>query len=135
MATQADIGKWTFSVGATPTVVGEVLSVSELGTTNSLLDVTSFSSPSGRMEYISGLSDGSEISIECNRVPGDAGQLAIKTAVLAQATESFVLAYGGTTAATYTFDAVCMSEVLNPSISEQNKVSYSVKVSGDIVET
>jgi hypothetical protein len=133
MATAADIGKWTFSIGAVE--IEEVLSVSELGTTNSLLDVTNFQSDPGRMEYIAGLSDGSEISVECNRVPGGAGQTAIKAAVLAQGTESFVLVYGGTTAATYTFDAVCMSETLNPSISEQNKVSYSVKVSGDIVET
>jgi hypothetical protein len=131
MATVADIGKWAFSMGATE--IEEVLSVSELGTTNSLLDVTNFQSDPGRMEYIAGLSDGSEISIECNRVPAGTGQVALKAAVLAQGTEEFTLVYNAVT--TYTFNAVCMSEVLNPSISEQNKVSFSIKVSGDITET
>lgn len=131
MATAADIGKWTFSMGATP--IEEVLSVSELGTSNSLIDVSNFDSAPGRMEYIAGLSDGSEMSIECNRVDGAAGQTALVTAVRAQDTQSFTLVYDATT--TYTFDAVCMSETLIPSISEQNKISFSVKLTGDIVET
>jgi hypothetical protein len=131
MATAADIGKWTFSQGAVP--IEEVLSVSELGTSNSLIDVTNFDSAAGRMEYIAGLSDGSEVSIECNRVDGATGQAAMVTAVRAQSTESFVLTYDATTI--YTFDAVCMSEVISPSTSEQNKLSFSIKVSGDIVET
>lgn len=135
MATQADIGKWSFSMGpqGSPQEIEECLSVSELGQTNSLIDVTNFQSDAGTMEYIAGLADGSEISIECNRVPAAVGQAALKLAVENQETNQFTLVYDATT--TYTFDAVCMSEVLNPSISEQNKVSYSVKVSGKIVET
>lgn len=131
MATAADIGKWALSMGATP--IEEVLSVSELGTTNSLIDVTNFDSAPGRMEYIAGLSDGSEMSIECNRVDGAAGQVALVAAVRTQATNSFTLIYDGGT--TYTFDAVCMSEKTNPSISEQNTLSFSVKLTGDIIET
>ena len=131
MATAADVGKWALSMGATP--IEEVLSASELGTTNSLIEVTNFDSDPGRTEYIAGLSDGSEMAIECNRVDGAAGQVALVTAVRAQSTESFTLVYDSTT--TYTFDAVCMSEKVNPSISEQNTLSFSVKLTGDIVET
>lgn len=131
MATAADIGKWALSMGAT--AIEEVLSVSELGTTNSLIDVTNFDSDPGRMEYIAGLSDGSEMSIECNRVDAAPGQVALIAAVRSQSTETFTLVYDATT--TYTFDGVCMSETINPSISEQNKLSFSVKVSGDIVAT
>ena len=131
MATQADIGKWALSIGADE--IGEILSISGFGTSNNLVDVTSFSSPAGRSEYIAGLADGSEVSLECNRVPADAGQTALIAAVRAGDTDTFTLVYDGTT--TYTFDAVCMMEEIAPGLTEQNKLNFSLKISGDIVET
>ena len=130
MATQADIGKWSFSIDATE--ITEILSISSVGTSNSLIDVTSFSSDPGTLEYIAGLADGSEVSLECNRVPADPGQVAMIAGVRTQTTNAFILTYDAST--TYTFQGVCMSEEVAPSHSEQNKVSFSIKITGAITE-
>jgi hypothetical protein len=52
--------------------IPEVVSLSGLGKTNPLVDVTSFDSAA--REYIAGLADGTEITMECNYLPGNTVQ-------------------------------------------------------------
>jgi len=130
MATLATIGKWKLTHEAAE--VEEVLSVGGMGKSNNLVDVTNFDSPGGSMEYIAGLADGTEISVECNYVPAATAQIALRADVDAGATAAFVMTYDGSV--TFTFNAVCMGYVITPSTSEQNKCSYTLKISGDITE-
>ena len=129
MATAADIGKWALTIDATP--IEEILSLSGVGQSNNLLDVTNFDSGL-TMEYIPGLADGAEISIEANRIDAAAGQAALIAGVKAKTTNAFILTYDSAT--TYTFNGVCLSYEIQPSQTEQNKLSFSVKISGDITE-
>ena len=130
MATAASIAKWNITHDGTN--IEEVLSVGGFGKTNDLVDVTNLDSPAGTKEYIAGLADGAEITIECNYIDAGTGQGGLVTDVDAQATAQFVMTYNAAT--TYTFDAVCLGYQITPSVTEQNKISFTIKVSGDIVK-
>lgn len=132
MPTAATIGDWQFTHAGT--AVEEVLSVSGLGKSNNLVDVTNFDSDAGTMEYIAGLADGSEVTINCNYIHDGTSQLALMADVDSQATAAFTLAYSATTRV-YSFSAVCMAYNIAPSTSEQNQVEFTVKVSGEITAT
>lgn len=139
--TQANIGKWKFRLQNTaspPTYedVEEVFSISGLGKTNNLVDVTNFDSPAGTMEYIAGLADGTEITIECNRIPEASPpteQQNMISAVNAQTNRNFQIAYTGTSPdETFSFAGVPLSWTVTPSPTERNTISFTVKISGDI---
>jgi hypothetical protein len=139
--TQANIGNWKFRLGTTsspPTYndVEEVYSISGLGKTNNLVDATSFDSPTGTMEYIAGLADGSEITVECNRIPEESPpteQGNMIAAVNTGANRAFQIAYvADSPEETFTFTGVPLSWTLTPSTSDKNTIAFTVKVSGDI---
>lgn len=131
--TAATIGNWSFEFGDSPlTPLEEVLSVSEVGETNELLDVTNFDSTVGKKEFIPGLSEGDEVSIECNHVPSGAGQAALRALVASGGSSDAVLTYTGSPNELYSFAFAAISWKLAPSISEQNKISYTVKISDGV---
>ncbi len=132
MATAATIGKWTVSTDAAN--LEEVLSVSGLGKTNDTIEVTNFDSPAGTKEYIPGLADGSEISVECNYIDTATAQAALIASVDAGSSVAVIMTYDAT-AAVYTFTAAAQSWNIVPSTSDQNRIEFSMKVSGDITIT
>lgn len=132
MATAANIGKWALTVDAV--ALEEILSVSGMGQSNDVIEVTNFDSPANTKEYIPGLADGSEISIECNYLPAGTGQLALQASVDAGDSVAVVMTYD-TTTATYTFAAAAQGWTINPSISDQNRIEFTLKISGDIAIT
>jgi len=113
-------------------VVEEAKSVSGLGKTNPLIDTTSFDSTS--REYIAGLADGQEISVECVRVHTASNiQDTVITAIDSGLTKNFQLTLtDGTTSKTYTFAAVCLSWAITPSFDDATMVSFTFKITGDI---
>lgn len=140
--TAANISRWKFRLGTTASppvfnAIEEAFSISGLGQTNQLIDVTNFDSPVGTMEYIAGLADGSEITIECNRIPHESPptiQQDMIDAVEAKANREFQIAYVGVTPEeTFTFTAAPMSWSLTPNTTDKNTISFSIKISGDIV--
>ena len=132
MATAATVGKWAITIDAT--ALEEVLSVSGMGKTNDTIEVTNFDSPAGTKEYIPGLAEGSEISIDCNYLSAGTGQLALQTAVDAGSNVAVVMTYD-TTAATFTFTASAVGWTIAPSTNDQNRIEFALKVSGDITIT
>lgn len=137
----AFIGKIFFEKGndASPAVfarVCEVFSISGLGKTKSLVDVTTFCS-NGVREYIPGLADGQEMTLELNYDPesSNIGNL------IADVDQDFVRDYrivvefGGSPQKTFTFSGVPLSWVLNPSVDNRNTITFTVKISGDITIT
>lgn len=115
------------------TALENVISLSGLGVTNNLIDVTSFDS-NGVMEYIPGLADGETITIECNEVLDATTQLALITDVAAgtQSRNIEIEATDGTNTTTYSMATVPMSYSINPSVSDKNTISFSLKISGAI---
>lgn len=114
------------------TTIEEVKSLSGFGKVNPLIDATSFSSTA--KEYIAGLADGQEVTIECLRVHASPSQQdALIADVNAGTNRLFQLVLtNGTTAITYTFTGTCLSWVISPSFDDANMISYTVKISGDI---
>lgn len=141
MTTQANISKWKFRLGSTAsppvyTSVEEVFSISGLGKKNNIVDVTNFDSPAGTMEYIAGLADGSEITIECNRIPNGSPQTQQEKMIAAVNTgtnRAFQIAYTGTSPEeTFTFQGAPIGWTLVPSPTTRNTIQFVVKISGDI---
>jgi hypothetical protein len=119
----------------TYTEVPEVISVSGLGQLNELIDATHFSS-GGVREYISGLADGVEFTVECNFVPNSTQQEAIIAGVVAKADGNFQLVCTGSSPnVTLTFLAVYLGWTINPSVDNRNTVSFTFKISGPVTIT
>jgi hypothetical protein len=117
------------------TTVGEVKSLSGLGKTNELVEVTNFDSNCVK-EYIPGLADGQEIAIECNYVPLDTEQQALIADVNSRNNRNFQFVMtDGTTTHTFDFGGACLSWVINPSIDDAHTISFTVKMSGDVTLT
>lgn len=122
-------------VAATPGTynpIGEVQSLSGLGVSNSQVDVTSFDSGNS-MEYIAGMADGQEITVECNLVLSDTEQQGLLDDVDSGLTTGFQLeANDGAQTLTISFSAVCLGWVINPSNTDQHTISFTLKISGAI---
>lgn len=135
--TQANISQFALQLGdaASPEVfatVEEVLSISGFGKNNELIDVTNFDSGLVK-EYIAGLADGAEITVEANYYQAATQQQALITAVNAGSTRNFQLLNNvPSPAETFSFAAVCLSWNIEPSPTEQNRVSFTLKITGDI---
>jgi hypothetical protein len=115
------------------TAVEEVFSVSGLGKTNQQVDVTNFDSPAGTMEYIAGLADGEEITVEANYLPAGTQQIAMMAAVDAGANRKFQVTYTKVSPnKTFTFTGTPLSYKIVPSATDKNTIQFTVKVSGDI---
>ncbi len=135
--TQANISNFKIEIGdaASPevfTAIEEVLSIGGFGKANELVDVTNFDSGLTK-EYIAGLADGQEVTIEANYYAGASGQQALKTAVDGGLTRNFrIINEVPSPDETFNFAAVCLSWVIDPSPTEQNRITFAVKISGDI---
>lgn len=130
--------------GASPetfTPVCEAFGISGIGETNDQIDSTDFCS-GGSKEYIAGLSDGSEITLELNFVAGigAAAEMAIQAAFIAdvknKAQRDFQLRCDGdgdgVTDLTFHWTATALSWTLNPSPTAKNAISFGLKISGGV---
>jgi hypothetical protein len=138
MTTSAIVGGFTFKrqhVSGSPLTyveVPEVISVSGIGATNDLVDATSFAS-AGSREYIGGLSDGQEVTIECNYVANSAQQEAFIAGVAAKETGNFqVVVTGASPNVTFTFAAAYISWSVNPSVDDRDTITFTIKISGAV---
>jgi len=134
--TAAFINGTTFKVGdaASPevfTTIGEMVELDGLGKTNPLVDVTSFDSTA--KEYIAGLADGDEITVECIYLPANTQQQALVTHVDNGTNVNIqVLITDGTTPKTYAFAAIALSWKINPNSEDKNMINFTLKITGAI---
>ncbi len=137
MPTKANISRFKIQLGTTasPPVyadVEEVLEIGGFGKTNELVNVTNFDSGLVQ-EYIAGLADGAEVTIEANYDSTHAQQSALQAAVDAGETRPFrVLNQVPSPDETFSFNAVCLSWEITPSPTEQNRIAFTIKITGDI---
>jgi hypothetical protein len=115
-------------------VVPEVNSFDGLGKTNPLVDVTSFDS-TGR-EYIAGLADGKEITMECNYVPANVVQNALET-IVNSGTNGYleITITDGTTTDVFTFQMVPLEWMIGPSFEDKNTRNFVFKITGAITKS
>lgn len=130
--------------GASPenfTPVCEAFGISGIGETNDQIDATDFCS-GGTKEYIAGLADGSEITLELNFVAGTAAaaQMAIQAAFIADVKNKVQRDFqlrcdgdaDGITDLTFHWTATALSWTLNPSPTAKNAISFGLKISGGV---
>jgi hypothetical protein len=135
--TDATIGGFVFRLGTTGSpltynAIEEVFAITGLGKVRELVDATHFAS-GGNREYIAGLSDGVEITVECNYVPGATRQGDMIAAVNTGDNRLFQVAETlESPETTYTFTGTPLSWTINPSVDDRNTLSFTVKISGDI---
>ena len=116
--------------------IEENANLSGLGVTNSLIEVTSHDSAA--REYIAGLADGSEITLECNYIQTASNkQLDLMSDIDNQLTSGFRLtmtdvSVSPNTIKTFTFNAVCQSWDIGPSFDDKHMISFTLKISGAI---
>lgn len=143
MTTSAFVGSMYLyrGSGASPEVfskVCQVFSISGVGATNELVDATTFCSDGAR-EYIGGLADGAEITLECNyesaAMAGSPQGILNKmlTDVADKAIRNFrVQDENSSPAIVFGFAAICLGWALNPSVDDRNTITFTLKVTGDI---
>lgn len=144
MTTNAFVGKVFLERGdggspETYTRVCQIFGIGGLGQTNALVDATTFCS-GGSREYIPGLADGSEVTLNANFETASFGTSQLKDMiddVTDKATRAFqvVLDDGVNPKVTLAFLAACLSWELGPSIDNKNTINYTVKISGAITIT
>lgn len=115
--------------------VCQVFGISGLGQTNALIDATTFCS-GGSREYIGGLADGTEVSIECNFEQNALVLREMIDDVSNKASRNFqVRVEDGSPTLAFAFLGICLGWTLNPSVDDRNTITYTVKISGDITIT
>jgi hypothetical protein len=114
------------------TKVCQVFGMSGLGQTNALVDATTFCS-AGSREYIGGLADGAEMTVECNYESDATVLFAMIADVTGKVTRSFqVRDESGSPQVVFSFDAACLGWSLNPSVDDRNTITFTLKISGAI---
>jgi len=140
MTSKAFVGNAFLAVGngASPEVFTrycEVDSISGLGQANAQVEVTTFCS-GGVKEYVPGLADGNTVTVTANYDPDNTVQNALIADVKAKTRRNFQLQVADDSPQTvFHFAMAMLSWDVAPSISAQNKVTFTGKISGDISVT
>lgn len=117
------------------TRICEATGISGIGKTNALVESTTFCS-NGTREYIPGLADGAEITIDANYIVSSAMRRLLMEAVDDRSNVQMRLVVDqdadDTIDEEYRFEAAALSYTLNPSLDEKNAVSFTFKISGVI---
>ena len=107
----------------------------QIGKTNPLIDTTDFDSNS--REYMAGLSDGQEITIDCKKDLSSGTQQAVLVGHVNAGTNVNCEAVwtDGTNTTTYAFAVTAIGYSNQPSYEDVNMISFTLKITGDITES
>jgi hypothetical protein len=128
----------TLSIGATPTLIGEVKNIKLNGRKFDTDDVTNMSSTV--KEFIATMMDPGEVSFDFNRVSSDAGQVALEAAFSAGSLSAFTIQLPKAPSQTTTGDKYAFSALVTEcdysfETTKADAGSAKLKISGTIVET
>lgn len=133
MTTQAKIGYGTlFKIGngAAPevfTTVAEVTAITPPNMSRDAIDASHELSPEGWREFIGGLKDGGEVSIELNFVPGSATTIALMAEIAADAGNKQIVF---TTNEIFSFRALCTAFEPDAPLDDKMTATATYKVTG-----
>lgn len=114
--------------------VPEVTSLSGLGATNPTIDVTSWDSTA--KEYIGGLADGAEVTIELNRILSDDEQDGLISDVENKVNRNFTLAMDDQNETeTFEFTLAMTGWTITPAQEDKHTLSVTGKLSGAITRS
>lgn len=134
MATDAKIGYgvlFKIGNGASPTevftTVAEVTSITPPGMSRDAIDATHEESPDAWREFIGGLKDGGETSLELNFVPGSATTALLLAEIEAPAGNKQIVF---TTGEIFSFKALCTNFEPEAPLDDKMVASVTYKVTG-----
>lgn len=134
-SSQAQAGRGSvLSIGATPTLIGEVKEVPLNRGKWDLVDVTNFESGSDSEQLVTIRKPGT-VSFKGNRVSSDAGQVLVESAYQSGALTAFVLTLPKTAAQTssgdkYTFNAFVVGSDFTDAVTQAVEFSIELQISG-----
>lgn len=134
MATSADIGSTTTyeihdpDVSPNYVVLGEVVSIDLGGDESDLIDVTHMASPDNRREFIGGLIDGGEISVELNFVPNNATHQLLRARLTAGDTQNHRITFPG--GETVTVGCIVRSISATVPVGDKMSLTFTAKQTG-----
>lgn len=140
MGTSAFVGRVYFEMGGggspeSYTRICEITGISGVGEVNDQVESTTFCSD-GVREYIPGLADGSEVTLDANFIVDSTGRDMLIAAVKAKETRSFRILVDDdgddTTDLTFWFRAAVLGWTFSPSVSEKNAIQFTLKISGAV---
>jgi len=94
------------------------------------IDVSSHDSDDGYREFVQGLRDGGEISLEGNFIPGNAGQAALVTDLNDGSLDEYVITIPAAVTTTWTFDAIITAFECSAPFDDKASFTATMKVSG-----
>lgn len=112
-------------------VVAEITSIGDISVTRDDVEVTHYDSDDGYKEFIPGLADGGELTIECNFIVGDTnGQIGIKADYEAGTVQTFELVLPNAANSSWEFTAIVNSFGETQPNGEQIGFTATMKVTG-----
>lgn len=131
-ASNADTGYGSrFGIGATPTYVAEVVSITPPGMTRDTVEVTHLESDGMWKEYIPSLKDAGEASITINYVPAVAASDALMTAFNTDSAQSFTILFPSGTVK-MTFSAIVTGYEIGDLVDDKMSATFTVKATGAV---
>lgn len=116
-----------FSIGGTD--VAELTNIGGVSMSKDTIDATSHDSEDGFREFLGGLKDGGEVSLEGNFI-NETGQAALVTNFNGDTAAVCVITFPVTPAITWTFDGLVTSFETSAPMEGQLGFSATIKVSG-----
>ena len=136
MTTQARIGHGTlFQIGneASPMVyvsLAEVTSITPPGMARDSVDASHEESPGAWREFIGGMKDGGEVSVEMNFIPGSLSTTRIIDTFSSDEALSCKIIFPDAAATTWTFQAICTGFEPETPMDDKMSASATFKVTG-----
>jgi len=116
-----------------PVVVGELTNIGGPGMSADTIDVTSHSSADGYREFIQGIKDGGEISMEGNFIKADVGQVALLASFNSGVAAEFNIVF--LDSSDWTFTAIVTGVECSAPYDDKIGFSATMKISGKPVFT
>ena len=110
--------------------IAEVTSIDGPGLSMDTIEVTHMESPNAAREYIAGLKDGGEISLELNLLPDDTNQTALRTCWMNRTLRNFKVSWTDTTPAVWSFAGFVTSYQPSAAVDDKLSCSVTIKLTG-----
>jgi hypothetical protein len=117
-----------FKRGAT--AIAEVVNISGPGLKLDTIDVTNMGSPNATREFIAGLLDGGEVTLEINFLPADATQKSLITDLTSRTKTTYSIVWSDTAPTTWTFTALVTGYEPGGKVDDKLSATVTLKISG-----
>ena len=108
--------------------IGEVNTITGPGGTAPIIDVSHLTSAA--VAKLLGLPDEGQVTLDCNYLPSDVGQVACRDARAAGTSASVVITLSDSS--TLSFTAFCLGFAISTGVNQQVKVSITLEISGAV---